>query len=120
MMADLESDVAVGTIGLWLQQLSAGRARVGYSVAPVSRGRGVGRDALTAVTTFAWTIPALHRIELYIEPWNTGSLRVAEAAGYQREGLLRSYLAIGGTRRDLLVYFALRPARSAAARGTRS
>jgi hypothetical protein len=52
----------------------------------------------------AQTIPDLHRIELYIEPWNTSSIRVAEAAGCQREGLLRSHQEIGGTRRDMLLY----------------
>ena len=57
----------------------------------------------------AWTIPALHRVELYIEPWNTGSVRTAEKAGYQREGLLKGYQEIAGTRRDMYLYAALRP-----------
>jgi ribosomal-protein-alanine N-acetyltransferase len=64
---------------------------------------------LKALTTLAWTIAALHRIELYIEPWNNSSIHVAEAAGYQREGLLRSYLEIGGTRQDMLLYATTRP-----------
>jgi RimJ/RimL family protein N-acetyltransferase len=46
---------------------------------------------LQALTAFAWTISELHRIELYIEPWNTGSIRVAESAGYRDDGLLRSH-----------------------------
>ena len=63
---------------------------------------------MTALLTFAWTIPALHRVELYIEPWNTSSLRVAEASGFQREGLLRSHQEIGGRRRDMLLFAATR------------
>jgi RimJ/RimL family protein N-acetyltransferase len=59
---------------------------------------------LKALTTYAWTIPALHRIELYIETWNDKSIRVAESSGYVREGLLRSHQEIGGTRRDMLLY----------------
>ena len=66
-------------------------------------------SALRALTTFAWTIPALHRIEVYIEPWNGSSIRVAEASGYQREGLLRSHQEIGGIRRDMLLYAVTRP-----------
>ncbi|WP_433603223.1 GNAT family N-acetyltransferase [Nocardia sp. CA-135953] len=50
----------------------------------------------------------MHRIELYIEPWNTGSIRVAESGGYLREGLLHSYEEIGGTRRDMFLYAATR------------
>jgi RimJ/RimL family protein N-acetyltransferase len=107
-IADAESDTAVGTIGLWLQELPAGRATAGYSVAPAHRGRGFARSALPALTAFAWTIPELHRIALHIEPWNLGSARVAESAGYRREGRLRSYQEIGGLRRDMLLYAATR------------
>ena len=64
---------------------------------------------MSALTAFAWTIPAVHRVELYVEPWNTSSIRVARAAGYEQEGLLRSYLEIGGGRRDMLIYAILRP-----------
>jgi [ribosomal protein S5]-alanine N-acetyltransferase len=108
VVADAGSGRALGTIGLWLRHLSAGRAEVGYSVAPRHRGRGVGGNALRAVTAFAWTVQDIHRIELYIEPWNAGSLGVATAAGYRREGLLRSHQEIGGTRRDMLLYAAVR------------
>ena len=108
-IAEAESGNAVGTIGLWLQNLSAGRATAGYSVSAAHRGRGIASNALRALTTFAWTIPALHRVELYIEPWNNGSIHVAETSGYQREGLLRSHQEIGGTRRDMLLYATTRP-----------
>jgi [ribosomal protein S5]-alanine N-acetyltransferase len=108
-IADAESDKAVGAIGLWLQNLSAGRATVGYSVSAAHRGCGIASSALKALTTFAWTIPALYRVELFIEPWNNSSIRVAEASGYQQEGLLRSHQEIGGTRRDMLLYAITRP-----------
>ncbi len=108
VVADRDSGTAVGTIGLWLRELSEGRATAGFSVAPRHRGRGVAGSATTALLSFAWTIPALHRVELYIEPWNTSSLRVAEASGFQREGLLRSHQEIGGRRRDMLLFAATR------------
>lgn len=98
----------VGFIGLWLQDLAAGRAQLGYGIAPSFRGSGLASDAVRAVTAFGWTIPDLHRIELYIEPWNTASFKAAENAGYLREGLLRSHQEIGGKRRDMLLYAALR------------
>ncbi|SDI07561.1 Protein N-acetyltransferase, RimJ/RimL family [Actinokineospora alba] len=107
-IADARTDEAVGAIGLWLQNLAAGRATAGYSVAATHRGRGFASSALTALTAFAWTIPALHRVELHIEPWNLGSIRVAENAGYRREGLLRSHQEIGGVRRDMLLHATIR------------
>jgi [ribosomal protein S5]-alanine N-acetyltransferase len=108
-VADADSDIAVGAIGLGLRDLSAGRATAGYAVSPLHRGRGIATSALKALTTCSWTIPALYRVELYIEPWNTSSIHVAEAVGYQREGLLRSHQEIGGTRRDMLLYATMRP-----------
>lgn len=89
--------------------MPAGRATVGYSIAPAHRGDRLASSALKALTAFAWTIPALHRMELYIEPWNSNSSRVAVASGFQREGLLRSHQEIGGIRRDMLLYAKTRP-----------
>ncbi|WGM20725.1 GNAT family N-acetyltransferase [Paenarthrobacter sp. OM7] len=37
-IADSSSDQAVGQIGLWLKDLSQGRASIGYWVAPSHRG----------------------------------------------------------------------------------
>ena len=108
-IAEADTDRAVGAIGLWLRSLAQGRASAGYSVAPSARGRGIAAAALTALTSFAWSIDDLHRVELYIEPWNTASVRTAERAGYQREGLLRSHQEIGGRRRDMLLYASYPP-----------
>jgi ribosomal-protein-alanine N-acetyltransferase len=121
-IAEAGTDRAVGSIGLWLAHLTMGRASAGYFVAPSARGRGIAAAALTAVTSFGWSIPALHRIELYIEPWNVGSVKTAERAGYEREGLLRSYQEIGGRRRDMLLYAIVRPyaVRSSARPGHRA
>jgi RimJ/RimL family protein N-acetyltransferase len=107
-IAEADTDRAVGHIGLWLSELRHGRATAGYSVGPSARGRGIAAAALTALTRFAWTIPGLHRVELLIEPWNVASVRTAERAGYRREGLLRSHQKIGGERRDMLMYAAIR------------
>ncbi|MFC3449849.1 GNAT family N-acetyltransferase [Amycolatopsis speibonae] len=97
-------ETVVGTIGLWLRNLSEGAGIVGYSVSPRHRRRGFATDALKAMTGFARTVPGVERIELYIEPWNRGSLRAAEKAGYRREGLLPAHQEIGGTARDMLLY----------------
>ncbi|MGG5261113.1 GNAT family N-acetyltransferase [Phycicoccus avicenniae] len=102
-------DTAVGTAGLWVDDLSHGRFRGGYTVAPSHRGQGLATDALRALTSFAWTLDVAHRVELYVEPWNTASLGVAERAGYEREGLLRGHHLIGGEWCDMLLLAALRP-----------
>ena len=107
-IADPRTDAALGQVGLWLAGLDAGRLTAGYGVAPAARGRGVAAAALRVLTAFAWSIPGADRVELYIEPWNVGSVRTAERAGYRREGLLRGHQVIGGERRDMLLYARLR------------
>ncbi|PVE94240.1 GNAT family N-acetyltransferase [Microbacterium sp. TPD7012] len=108
-VADAQTGAAVGHCGLWLAELGEGRATAGYAIVESARGRGYATDALIAVTQFGWTIPGLFRIALYIEPWNTASLRTAERAGYALEGVLHSHQEIGGERRDMRVYAAIRP-----------
>lgn len=108
-VAEGRSGQAVGAIGLWLRELAQGRATAGYSIAPSSRGSGYAAEALRALTAFAWSLPTVHRVELYIEPWNNASIRTARLAGYQREGLLRSHQQIGGQRRSMLLFATLRP-----------
>ena len=109
-IADRDTNRALGWIGLWTRaHLAHGRATAGYVLAPSAGGRRLAQDALRALTVFGWTVPRLQRIELYIEPGNTGSLRTAEAAGYAREGLLRRHQEIAGVRRDMLLYAAIRP-----------
>ena len=109
-MADKDTDEALGTAGLHLAPIAAGRTTAGYSVAPRNRGRRIAGQALTALTRFSWSIPELYPIGLYIEPWNVASVRTAELTGCEREGLLRSHQAIGGTlsRVDMLLYAAIR------------
>lgn len=108
-IAEVRTGQGVGAAGLWLAELAQGRASAGYSIAPRHRGHGYAVDALTALTAFAWTLPAVHRVELYIEPGNISSIRTAERAGYVCEGRLHSHQEIGGRRRDMLLHAAIRP-----------
>jgi [ribosomal protein S5]-alanine N-acetyltransferase len=112
-IADSTTDAALGQIGLWLTNLSQGRASIGYWIADHHRGRGHATRALGLISTWGLSLPGVHRLEVYVEPWNEGSWRAAENVGYQREGLLRSWQAVGGERRDMYVYSLLATDRSA-------
>jgi ribosomal-protein-alanine N-acetyltransferase len=107
-IATAATDEAVGQIGLWTSEAPAGRATVGYWVAPHARSRGYARAALAAVTDWAFTIDEIARVQLHIDPLNEGSLHVARACGYEREGLLRSWQQIGTERRDMEVHSVVR------------
>jgi hypothetical protein len=59
-VAELASDTALGTAGLWIADLAKGRVTVGHTVAlrQASRGRGQGASGVTA---FGWTLSDLFR-----------------------------------------------------------
>jgi RimJ/RimL family protein N-acetyltransferase len=97
-------DEALGQIGLWPANLADGRASIGYWTAARHRGRGVATRALRIISTWGLELPGVHRLELYVEPWNEASWRTAERAGYEREGLLRSWRTVGHERRDMYMY----------------
>jgi ribosomal-protein-alanine N-acetyltransferase len=106
-IADLSTDEAVGNIGLWTSNISSGRASTGYWIAPQFRRKGYATAALGLLTAWAMTLPEVERLELYVEPWNEGSWRAAEAVGYEREGLLRAWQVVGGVRKDMYMYSVL-------------
>lgn len=105
---DMVARIPVGHCGLWLPDLADGYASAGYAIAPVFRRNGFAVEALTALTSFAWSLPGLNRVNLFIEPWNTGSIRTAERSGYTRQGFRSSYPLAGGGQRDMLVFGASR------------
>jgi RimJ/RimL family protein N-acetyltransferase len=101
-IADALDGAALGSITLWSVSGRHRRAAVNYWVAAHARGRGVARRALALTATWAFDELRLARLELFVDPRNAASLRVAERCGFVREGLLRSYLEIAGTRRDAI------------------
>jgi RimJ/RimL family protein N-acetyltransferase len=104
VITEAERDRGIGAIGLWLRNIDLGRGSIGYWVAPSARGRNAAWHALCAVRDWAFITHHIPRLELYVEPWNTASIRTAEGAGFRREGVLRSWEAVGGERRDMLMF----------------
>ncbi len=102
-IADTE-DRAVGHIGLFHAGERWARASVGYWIGPSQRRRGYAADALATLTAWARRLDDLDRVELYVEPWNEGSWRAAERAGYVREGLLRAWERVDGSPQDMYMY----------------
>jgi [ribosomal protein S5]-alanine N-acetyltransferase len=77
---------------------------IGYWVKADARGRGVATRALVLVARFAFDELGAGRVQLTTELDNLASQRVAEKAGFSREGVLRSYLDFKGRRRDAVMF----------------
>jgi RimJ/RimL family protein N-acetyltransferase len=81
-----------------------GVAHVGYWMAADARGRGFASDALRTISRWLIGERGAARVELVAEPENTPSLRVAERAGFTREGVLRQRLVTHGRRADAVMF----------------
>lgn len=94
---------------VFLEYADAGRGDLGYWVLKEHRGMGYAKRGLRLAASWALKSLGWERVQLWIEPDNESSLKVAEAAGFVREGVLRSYSVIEGRRCDA-VFFSLLPA----------
>jgi RimJ/RimL family protein N-acetyltransferase len=103
-IVDEESGTFLGLAALVSLDRDAREAEAGYIVSPRARGRGIAVRALTVLTDWALRVLGLERVELRITAENEGSIRVAERAGFVREGVLRSVHFKQGLRADVAVY----------------
>lgn len=101
-----------GGIGVrFLSDLDDGCAEIGYWVAAAARGRGVATAATRAAARWAFgAVPDLARLQLRADVENVASNRVAEKAGFTREGVLRAqrYNTRLGRRSDFVMWSLLR------------
>jgi RimJ/RimL family protein N-acetyltransferase len=66
------------------------QGEIGYVLSPAARGRGAATRAVRLLTDWCFEQLGFERVELWIDASNAASERVAERAGYVREGVLRS------------------------------
>jgi [ribosomal protein S5]-alanine N-acetyltransferase len=78
-------------------------AELGCCLAPAARGRGIATDAIVALTDWALRDLGVGRVQVFVAPENVAALNLAERAGFQHEGVLRSYWEHGEERLDVMV-----------------
>ncbi len=114
-VADAADDSVLAAISLDVnEELQAGE--IGYWCGPWARRRGVMAAALRLVRDWAFDGLGLERLEITADADNVASQRVAQSAGFRREGVRRSFLPVHGRRTDD-VMLAIVPRRSPARRG---
>jgi RimJ/RimL family protein N-acetyltransferase len=106
LIVDAQTDRLLGSIGTDVHPESA-RAEVGYWVAREARGRRVASAAVVLLGRWLFDELALARLQIHTETDNVASQRVAETAGFTREGILRSYELVGGRPIDVVMFSAL-------------
>src|SRR3954463_6379512 len=95
------ADAVLGALGMSNFDWSDMKGEIGYWMAPEARRRGIGSRATRMLAEGALTKLGLERLELMAHPENEASQRLAERAGFTREGVLRKYRRRHGAREDL-------------------
>jgi RimJ/RimL family protein N-acetyltransferase len=103
-VTDAGSGEVVGSITLRFHEDYALQCSIGYWVAKEVRSRGIATSALRLVSRWALRELSLPRVQLVTDPENAPSQRVAEKAGFRREGLLRRYMELSDDRRDCVMF----------------
>jgi RimJ/RimL family protein N-acetyltransferase len=107
-VVDVASGQVIGGVGFrWVGEADVdGVGEVGYWLRRSDRGRGVTTRSVRLISR--WAFDALHcqRLQLRADERNLPSQRVAEKAGFRREGVLRSvhFNARQNRRVDFVIY----------------
>src|ERR1700757_4317018 len=88
MMLARDDDRIAGWIYLTDIDRYARCAQIGYGVRPYARGKGFATEALAALARWTLTAGGLQRVWLSVNTDNLASPRVAQKAGFTREGIL--------------------------------
>ena len=101
-------DEVLGSVGLVSIDWEKTCGEVGYWTAPHARRRGVAVRAVRLLSS--WSFAHLGLVRLHLMPFaaNAASQRVAERAGYTREGVLRSFYKSKTGLVDVVMYAMLR------------
>ena len=99
----------VGMVNYHARNLHNRRLAVGWIVARPWWRQGIMREATPALLRYCFDDLGTHRIEARIEPDNAASIGLAECLGFEREGLMRDWMFVGGQPRSVWLYARLRP-----------
>jgi RimJ/RimL family protein N-acetyltransferase len=104
LAVDVRDDGLLGAVGLTVRSREHDRLEIGYWTAAEARGRGVATRAVRLLSGWALDALGAGRVELVPFLGNAASCRVAERAGYRREGVMRAYFVHGGRPVDAVMY----------------
>ncbi len=81
---------------------------IAIALRPTFRGRGVGRTAQRQLVTYLLAHSVVQRVQAYTDLQNTGEQHALEAAGFQREGVIRQAQWRSGAWHDQVMYSVVR------------
>jgi RimJ/RimL family protein N-acetyltransferase len=86
-------------------RIGSGAREIGYWISKAYTKRGFATESSAALTTVAFRIDGVERVEIHCDPENAASARVAEKLGFvHRETLFGNKLNPSGQPRDTMIW----------------
>lgn len=104
IIASMETDNAIGTMGLWRIDKEHHRAEIGYLLDPAYQGRGLAGEALQAVLTYGFNELNFHAVEAHVNPLNKASEKLLLKAGFLQEAYFRESYFFEGRFLDSAIF----------------
>jgi len=101
-------DLMIGSIGFWRIEKQHYRAEIGYLLHHDHWQKGFMKEAAAAVITWLFDNTQAHSIEANLDAHNTGSVKLLESLGFEREGYFRENYFYKGQFTDSALYSLIR------------
>ena len=105
---DADTGKYIGECGLIAPDERAMASEVSIVIVKGARGRGYGRAALKALMQKAFTELGYQKLYLKCAGGNAPAVRLYEALGFKKEGVLRRHILVDGALEDVIIYAMLR------------
>lgn len=109
VVIERDSGTVCGMCLLFNYESSHARAEVGYSLGRDFWGRGMAREALSAVLVHGFDTLGLYRLEARVDSRNSASAGLLRRLGFKHEGCLRRRDQLKDERVDVDYFGLLRP-----------
>jgi ribosomal-protein-alanine N-acetyltransferase len=94
----------IGTSCMWNISADNRRAEIGYEMSVAYQGKGLMREAVTAVVKYGFEVLQLHSLEAFVNPENAPSVNLLGRLGFVKEAHFKDYTFFDGSFRDMAVY----------------
>lgn len=102
-------DTIIGTVCLYDISRLYSKADLGYKFASQYHHKGYASEAVEKILDIAFTELNLHRLCARVQEINTPSIRLLLGLGFEKEGVCRDYLCLGGVWTDHLQFSLIAP-----------
>ncbi|WP_282016615.1 GNAT family N-acetyltransferase [Marinifilum flexuosum] len=103
VIADKETDLCIGHLGLYDIDFRIGKAEIGIAIAKEYWGKSIGSYAYKEVLTYAFNELRLNRVETFNLALNDKIIKIKQKLGFKVEGVLRNFQYRDGKYEDIMV-----------------